>query len=106
MYELKVSKDFRKDYRRLSRWNPKLARELTDLLEHELQVYGRVPEQCRPHTLDNRGGLYNGCGEFHLLDDVLVIYSPFNPKGTITLRRICTHRELRTGRFGHDWPSE
>lgn len=74
MYEIDShSKEFDKDFKRLARYNRVLARELMELIADELMPNGRVPDSYRPHVLDNPGGLYNGCMEFHLADDVLVL---------------------------------
>jgi mRNA-degrading endonuclease YafQ of YafQ-DinJ toxin-antitoxin module len=57
-------------------------------------------------VLDNPGGVYNGCMEFHLDDNVLVLFSPPFPNNSVTMRRICTHAELLCGRFGDEWSDE
>ena len=68
MYEIDShSKEFDKDFKRLARYNRVLARELMELIADELMPNGRVPDSYRPHVLDNPGGLYNGCMEFHLV---------------------------------------
>ncbi|MDF7664143.1 type II toxin-antitoxin system YafQ family toxin [Bifidobacterium sp. ESL0763] len=104
MLEVYYSAAFLADLRRLKRYDRACVEELRDLMVDELQVEGRVPDGYRPHILDNPGGLYNGCVEFHLRDDVLVLYTPAKPKASVTMRRICTHAELTTGRFGREWP--
>lgn len=98
------SKEFDRDFRRLARFNRDLAAELIDLIADELAVHGCVPDSYKPHVLDNPGGLYNGCMEFHLADDVLVLYFPPRPHDIIHLRVIRTHDELHTGRYSKDWP--
>ncbi|MCO6558532.1 MAG: type II toxin-antitoxin system YafQ family toxin [Bifidobacterium sp.] len=105
MPTLRAAGDFEADLRRLMRHDRTLAVELRGLLTECLAVDGRVPDGYGPHSLDNPGGLYNGCMEFHLADDVLVLYSPLNPRRSVTLQRICTHEELRTGRFHREWPT-
>ena len=48
----------------------------------ELSMYGIVNEISKPHTLNNRGGNYNGNQEYHLSNgkvDVLVIYIHIKP---------------------------
>jgi mRNA interferase YafQ len=44
--------------------------------------------------------------EFHLADDVLVLFSPPYPKRSLTMQRICTHAELSSGVFGREWPDD
>ena len=105
MYEIDShSKEFDKDFKRLARYNRVLARELMELIADELMPNGRVPDSYRPHVLDNPGGLYNGCMEFHLADDVRVLYYPPAPRDVIHLRVIRTHEELSTGRYSKEWP--
>ena len=98
------SREFDRDFKRLFRHDRALARELVDLIATELMPNGCVPDSYRPHVLDNPNGLYNGCMEFHLDDDVLVLYYPPKPQGVIHLRVIRTHAELATGRYSKDWP--
>ncbi|WEV52918.1 type II toxin-antitoxin system YafQ family toxin [Bifidobacterium sp. ESL0704] len=104
MLDLKFSTEFDADLSRLARYDAGLAQELVSLMVDELMVQGCVPDGYRPHPLNNPGGLYNGCMEFHLRDDVLVLYSPLKPKNIVCARRICTHEELTTGHFGNRWP--
>lgn len=78
----------------------------SELVADELVPNGRVPDSYRPHVLDNPGGLYNGCMEFHLADDVLVLYYPPAPRDVIHLRVIRTHEELSTGRYSREWPRD
>ena len=89
---------------RLARWDRTLAVELMDLIADHLARDGAVDNSFNPHLPSNQGGIYNGCVEFHLADDVLVLYSPAHPTNRIRMRRICTHRELATGQFGQEWP--
>lgn len=104
MLEIYYSDVFLTDLRRLKRHDSACVVELRELIANDLQVNGQVPEDYQPHVLDNAGGLYNGCVEFHLHDNVLVLYAPVNPRHSVTMRRICTHKELATGRFHREWP--
>ena len=105
MFEIRTdSKKFDRHFKRLGRYDVKLAEELLSLMYEDLQETGRVPEMYRPHVLDNPGGLYNNCMEFHLDNDVLVIYYPPVPDSFIRMLAILTHEELRTGRFHKEWP--
>lgn len=98
------SNEFDRDFKRLYRYSATLARELVDLMADELMANGCVPDSYKPHVLSNPGGLYNGCMEFHLADDVLVLYSPPKPRDTIRMRAIRTHAELTNGRRSKEWP--
>lgn len=104
MIEVRVSSEFDTDLRRLSRRHLDLVEELSELVSDNLQATGSIPAEYNPHPLEKSGGSYNGCMEFHLREDVLVLYSPPNPTRSVTLRRICTHAELSTGRFNRNWP--
>ena len=119
------SKEFDRDFKRLFRHDRTLAHELIELIATELMpngcvpgsyhphvldtpggLYnGCVPDSYHPHVLDNPGGLYNGCVEFHLADDVLVLYYPPKPHDIIHLRVIRTHDELTTGHYSKEWPN-
>ena len=106
MFEIFRSRDFVDDVNRLARRHPSLVRDLYAVVDEELAVYGAVGDAYDPHVLENRGGHYNGCMEFHLADDVLVLFSPPYPKRSLTMRRICTHAELSSGMFGREWPDD
>ncbi|WP_158275797.1 type II toxin-antitoxin system YafQ family toxin [Bifidobacterium catulorum] len=105
VFEIRAkSKRFDKHFKRLARYDASLAEELVSLMYEALQTTGRVPEMYRPHVLSNPGGLYNNCMEFHLADDVLVVYYPPDPDSFVRMLAILTHDELRTGRFHREWP--
>lgn len=104
VYEIRVGSKFDKRFKRLARYDYVLAEELTHLMYESLQIDGRVPSIYDPHVLVNTGGLYNNCMEFHLDDDVLVVYWPPKPREFVRMLDICTHEELRTGRFSKEWP--
>lgn len=106
MLEVHYSTDFDKDVRRLICRHPSLVDELFAIIEDVLAVKGRVDDAYGPHVLSNRGGHYNGCMEFHLTDNVLVLFSPPLPDKSVTMRRICTHAELTSGVFGREWPND
>jgi mRNA interferase YafQ len=104
MFEIFRSRDFVDDVNRLARRHPGLVRDLYAVVDEELAIDGAVGDAYDSHVLENRGGHYNGCMEFHLADDVLVLFSPPYPKSSLTMRRICTHAELSSGVFGREWP--
>ncbi|MCI1792007.1 MULTISPECIES: type II toxin-antitoxin system YafQ family toxin [Bifidobacterium] len=76
MIEVFFSTNFDRDVSRLLRRHPMLADDLFAAIDDELAVDGAVNQAYQPHVLDNRGGIYGGCMEFHLADNVLVIFSP------------------------------
>jgi mRNA interferase YafQ len=100
------SHGFLRDAKRLARQWPNLVRDLYAIVDEELRTDGVVSDAYDPHVLENRGGHYNGCMEFHLADDVLVLFSPPYPKRSLTMQRICTHAELSSGVFGREWPDD
>ena len=100
--DVRTSSVFDADFSRLARWDASLARELADLIHDELGPSGCVPDGYGPHVLRRPGGCYNGCVEFHLANDVLVLYRAGH--GFVRLVRICTHAELAACRFGSEWP--
>ena len=107
MFELVTRSDeFDRDFKRLARHDATLARELVDLMTDCLMREGRVPDMYQPHVLNNPGGVYNGCMEFHLADDVLVLYYPPKPRSFIRMVAILTHNELHTGRRVQQWPDQ
>ncbi|KAE8128050.1 MULTISPECIES: type II toxin-antitoxin system YafQ family toxin [Bifidobacterium] len=106
MFDVRYSTDFDGDVDRLIVKHPALVEDLDMIIADELVPEGAVSDSYEPHVLDNRGGHYNGCMEFHLADDVLVLFSPPYPKRSLTMRRICTHAELSSGMFGREWPDD
>lgn len=98
-YRLLPELQFKKDYQKLKREHPELIPDLHGTFE-ELKMYGIVDEISTPHTLNNRGGNYNGNYEYHLSNgkvDVLVVYKPHKTNPIIRLIRIGTHKELFQG---------
>lgn len=99
MYELKPERTFLADYRAFKREHPELVRDLRAALD-ELAAHGRVSEGYRPYVLDNPGGNYNGCIDFHIGEeevDVVVLYIPHRSNPVIRLVRICGHDKLFRG---------
>lgn len=79
MFEIGFSGEYLSDYRRLSRSLPGCADEIRELVVNEIQETGAVPQSYGPHVLVNAGGVYNGCMEFHVRDDVLCCTAPLAP---------------------------
>ena len=59
MFEIRVEHRCKLDYQRVIRVHPQLKADFAEAVE-ELMQTGRVPEEYRPHVLDNPGGNYNG----------------------------------------------
>lgn len=103
MIEIRYTEEFDFDLERLVRWRADYAVEVLEVLTDCLVVDGAVPESYKPHILNNPGGCYNGCVEFHVGDDdVLVLY--WQGRGFVRMVHICTHTELASCRFGIEWP--
>lgn len=100
MFEIRVEHRFKLDYQRVIRVHPQLKADFAEAVE-ELMQTGRVPEEYRPHVLDNPGGNYNdGHIDFHLSDgkiDVIVLYLPHKTNPIIRLVRMGMHEELFQG---------
>ncbi|NMM98133.1 addiction module toxin RelE [Bifidobacterium sp. DSM 109959] len=97
-YRMIFEPQFDADYTELSRIHPELMDDLDDAIDY-LQEYGRLPDEYRPHVLDNAGGNYNGHWEFHLAGDidVLVLYWKRADRTVIRMVRIGSHSELFQG---------
>lgn len=104
MRDISFHADFDADMARLMRFDPGRAEIVYDLVYDYLAVYGVVPESCSPHVLSHRRGCMTGYMECHACDDVLVVYK-VTPRHVL-LRRICTHAELESCRFGREWPRD
>ncbi len=99
MFDLAYEPQFKADFRRTMRRYPQLLSEFRDAAE-ELRVSGVLPGAYGAHELDNPGGNYNGCMEFHLADgkvDVLVLYLPHKMNPVIRFIRMGSHEELFRG---------
>ena len=76
-----------------------LVRDLRGALA-ELAARGGVSEGHRPHALDNPGGNYNGCIDYHIGGDevdVAVLHIPHGSNPVIRLVRIGGHDKLFRG---------
>ena len=105
MIDVAYSDLAKNDLKRLRRRHAAYAAEVMRIVRDELRVDGCVSDAYHPHILDNPDGRYSGYMEFHAFDDVLVLYYPPFPDGFVRVQRVCTHEELRTGRFGREWPA-
>lgn len=100
-YTIKYDPTFKRDYKRVMGWHPKLKDEFSAAVT-ELAAHGRLPESYHPHLLTNPGGKYNGHIDFHLSTgkvNVVVLYMPYRTNPVIRLVRMGTHRELFQGKM-------
>lgn len=88
MKELRLSKQFRKDFKRY-RHNQKAVKNLNEILE--ILMEGRpIPVEYNPHFLK---GQYKGCMECHIGPDYLLIWKD-ETTDIIYLVRLGSHSEL------------
>ena len=93
MNHIKAERSFEKD---VKRWKKKVS-GLQEELQEVLEIYfekGYIPDSYNPHLLDNPSLPYYGDMEFHLLDDLLVVYVEISKRNSIRLIRLGTHAEL------------
>lgn len=88
MWELKISKQFKKDLKRYQN-NPKQIARLKEVLL-KLKENGIVPKEYKPHMLI---GEYSGYMECHIESDTLRIWLD-ETENVIKLIRLGSHSEL------------
>lgn len=88
MWELKISKQFKKDLKRYQN-NPKQIARLREVLL-KLKENGIVPKEYKPHMLI---GEYSGYMECHIESDTLLIWLD-ETENVIKLIRLGSHSEL------------
>ena len=99
MYTIKFERSFLSDYRRITRAHPFIKREF-EVAMRELAERGELPEMYGAHVLDNPGGNYNGCIDFHLSEgkvDIVVRYLPHRTNPIIRFVRMGSHADLCQG---------
>lgn len=88
MWELKISKQFKKDLKRYQN-KPKQIAQLKEVLS-KLKENGIVPKEYNPHMLI---GEYRGFMECHIESDTLLIWLD-ETENQIRLVRLGSHSEL------------
>lgn len=88
MWELKISKQFKKDLKRYQN-NPKQIARLKEVLL-KLKENGIVPKEYKPHMLI---GEYSGYMECHIESDTLLIWLD-ETENVIKLIRLGSHSKL------------
>lgn len=103
MYTLRTTKIFDKKLKNLQALfaltdseTKEVVNEIRELMR-ELQENGSVPKEYQDHVLEKAPWI--GYNEFHVLDDLLVIYFKIERKRTIRMVTITNHEELRSGRL-------
>ena len=89
MYEVRITKTFRKDTERCRKrgYDMELLKRAIRLLEAE----GSLPASYRPHKLS---GNYEGCWECHLKGDWLLIWEQDDVSLTLLFTDTGTHADL------------
>lgn len=89
MYEIRMTKTFRKDTERCRKrgYNMELLKTAIRLLEAD----GKLPSAYRPHKLSSD---YAGCWECHLKGDWLLIWEQNDTELTLLFTGTGTHSDL------------
>lgn len=101
MYKIKTTRLFDKRFANLGKYFKLNNEEIKEAIEaikfsmKELQSYGELPDAYSDHTLSDEP--WTGFNEYHILDDLLVIYYKVDRKKNIRFTTITTHKELRKG---------
>ena len=89
MYEVRITKTFRKDTERCRKrgYDMELLKQAIRLLE----ANGKLPSSYRPHKLS---GNYEGCWECHIKGDWLLIWEQNDAAFTLLFTGTGTHADL------------
>ncbi|MEK7648773.1 MAG: type II toxin-antitoxin system YafQ family toxin [Patescibacteria group bacterium] len=90
MFDLLRRKQFRKDYKRVSK-NPEFDRAS---LEHALNLLLNGEPLERRYETHLFMGKYRGCLECHIQPDILLIYTIDQKERVVYLHRIGSHSDL------------
>lgn len=97
-YTIKFEEQFTLDVKNKSRKYPDLHDELQDIIS-EIIEKGTIPKEYNPHILKKSNLNYAGHMEFHLFNDLLIIYVYISKRGTFRFERLGTHEELFHGKL-------
>lgn len=103
MYEVTTTKLFDKRLANLKKYFSLTTNEATEALENikfsirQLKENGELPIDYQDHVL--KDDPWVGFNEYHVLDDLLVVYYRIDSKNRIRLTTITTHDELRKGKL-------
>ncbi|EHN58999.1 type II toxin-antitoxin system mRNA interferase toxin, RelE/StbE family [Oenococcus kitaharae] len=102
MYEIKIEDHFDKQMSSLNKLTPygdkrnkEVREEILDSIDI-LEDQGSLPDSYRDHILTDRP--WTGFHEYHILDDLLVVYYKVEKKKRIRMIAITNHDQLRTGK--------
>lgn len=101
MFKIKSTKLFDKRFANLGKYFDLSTDDINDAIEAikfsmlELRKHGQLPEEYDDHVLEDAP--WTGFNEYHVLDDLLVIYYKVDKRKTIRFTTITTHKELRKG---------
>ncbi len=101
MYKIKTTHLFDKRLANLGKYFKLSNDEIIDAIESikfsmlELRNTGNLPEDYDNHILKDEP--WTGFNEYHVLDDLLVVYYKVEKNKTIRFTTITTHKELRRG---------
>lgn len=89
MYQVRMTKTFRKDVERCRKrgYDMNLLKEAIRLLE----AYGTLPPSYKPHKLSSD---YAGCWECHLKSDWLLVWEQDDNELTLLFTNTGTHSDL------------
>jgi len=103
MYVLRRTTNFDKRLKNIKKIFNLTDKETVEILDElrelmiTLQETGYIPEEYQDHVLEKKP--WRGFHEFHLLDDMLVVYFKIEKKKVIRMVTITNHEELSTGKF-------
>ena len=90
MYDLKFSKKFKKDLKKINKNNPLVIKKL----EHTLYLLVNNKPLEEAHKNHKLHGDFNNCHECHIKPNVLLIYKKDKQNLIIYLSKIGSHPEL------------
>ncbi len=93
MYHIKIEQSFKKDIDKWKKQVPELQDELNAVIEDYIEI-GFIRDEYDPHPLDNPSLPYYGDMEFHLFNDLLVVYVEVTHNKSIRFIRLGTHKDL------------
>lgn len=90
MIKIKYSKRFKKDYKKVLKYNPAIKNDLKKVVDF-LLLDKDLPKNYKNHKLK---GEFSTCFECYLRPDILLIYQKKNSELIILLLRIGSHSKL------------
>lgn len=86
-YRVEVTKQFKKDYKKLS----ELDASETDAIIRRLENGERLADNNRDHKLK---GDYKGCNDCHIRADLILVYKRFEEKLLLLCMRVGNHASI------------